>query len=128
MNFVDLYSLMLHRLVAEKLIADEKSVLQIACKNLKRWLSSESFAGSERFALLEWQTILQNSTPEEIRKIITQDTDEGQRLRSSSPFAGVLDKAIRDKVWSEVTTAKDTNYTKKGLHFYLFCVFFTVRG
>jgi hypothetical protein len=77
-----------------------------------------SFAGSERFALLEWQTILQNYTPEEIRKIITQDIDEGQRLRSSSPFAGVLDKVIRDKVWSEVITAKDTNYTKKDLHFY----------
>jgi hypothetical protein len=101
MNSVDLYSLMLHRLAAEKMLADEENVLQIAHKNLKRWLSSESFAGSERFALLEWQTVLENSASEEIRKIITQDTDEGQRLRSSSPFAGVLDKAIRDKVWSE---------------------------
>ena len=101
MNFVDLYSLMLHRLVAEKMLVDEENVLQIARKNLNRWLSSESFVGSERFALLEWQVILENSNSEEIRKIITQDTDEGQRLRSSSPFAGVLDKATRDKVWSE---------------------------
>ena len=66
-----------------------------------RWLESESFAGSERFALVEWQEILENSTPEEIRKIITQDTDEGQRLRSSSPFAGVLSEAEREKIWSE---------------------------
>ncbi len=101
MNFVDLYSLMLHRLVAEKMLVDENGVLQIARKNLNRWLCSESFAGNERFALLEWQAILDNSASEEIRKIITQDTDEGQRLRSSSPFVGVLTEIEREKIWSE---------------------------
>ena len=92
---------MLHRLVAEKMLAQEDEVLRIARENLGRWLESESFAGSEKSALLEWQAILENSAPEEIRKIITQDTDEGQRLRSSSPFAGVLSEAEREKIWSE---------------------------
>ena len=101
MNFVDLYSLTLHRVVAEKMLADEEKVLQTARNNLARWLKSESFAGSEKFALLEWQKILENSTPEEIRKAITADTDEGQRLRSSSPFVGVLSEAEREKIWSE---------------------------
>ena len=101
MNFVDFFSLVLHRVVAEKLRVNEAEVLQTARDNLKRWLKSESFAGSERFALLEWQKILENSTSEEIRKIITQDTDEGQRLRSSSPFVGVLSEAEREKIWSE---------------------------
>jgi hypothetical protein len=32
MKFVDLYSLMLHRLVAEKMLSDEENVLQIARK------------------------------------------------------------------------------------------------
>ncbi len=80
---------------------DEAEVLQIAHHNLERWLKRESFAGSERFALLEWQKILENFTPEKIRKIITQDTDEGQRLRSSSPFVGVLSEVEREKIWSE---------------------------
>jgi hypothetical protein len=101
MNFVDYFSLMLHRVVAEKILVDESKVLQTARNNLARWLNSESFAGSERFALLEWQEILENSTPQEIRKIITQYTDEGQRLRSSSPFVGVLSEAEREKIWSE---------------------------
>jgi len=101
MNFVDFFSLVLHRVVAEKMRVDETEVLQIARNNLKRWLKSESFAGSERVALLEWQEILDNSTPEEIKKIITADTDEGQRLRSSSPFAGVLSEAEREKIRSE---------------------------
>lgn len=80
---------------------DEQKVLQTAQNNLDRWLKSESFAGSERFALLEWQEILENSAPEEIRKIITQDTNEGQRLRSSSPFVGVLSEAERERIWRE---------------------------
>ena len=101
MNFVDLFALALHQVVAEKIRVHGSEVLRIADDNLNRWLASESFSGSERFALLEWQTILKNSTFDEILKIITQDNDEGQRLRSSSPFAGVLSELEREKVWSE---------------------------
>jgi hypothetical protein len=101
MNFVDLFSLALHRVVAEKMLRRETEVLRIARENLNRWLKSESFAGSERFALLEWREILENRTAEEIGKIITADTEEGQRLRSSSPFVGVLSEAEREKIWSE---------------------------
>lgn len=106
MNFVDLFNLMLHRAVAEKLRQNETKVLQIARNNLKRWLASESFAGNERFTLLEWKEILETYAPEEICKIIIQDTDEGQRLRSSSPFAGVLSEAEREKIWSECAEIK----------------------
>jgi len=94
-NFIDLYSLMLHSGVAEKLRLNPTEVLQIARQNLDRWLKTENSA------LREWQEILDTHTPAEIIKIITQDTDEGQRLRSSSPFVGVLSDAERDKIWSE---------------------------
>ncbi len=101
MNFVDLLSLSLHAKVAEKMLVDRAGVIKTAQDNLKRWLESESFVGSERNALLEWQEILESSTLEEVRKIITQETDEGQRLRSSSPFVGVLSEEEREKIWSE---------------------------
>lgn len=94
-NFIDLFSLMLHASVAEKVRLNPNQVLQIARQNLKRWLNNKNHA------LLEWQEILETKTPEEIIKIITQDTDEGQRLRSSSPFVGVLSEAERDKIWSD---------------------------
>lgn len=94
-NFVDLFNLTLHLAVAEKLRRNSQDVLQIARNNLKRWSKNENFA------LLEWQNILETKTPEEIAKIITEDTDEGQRLRSSSPFAGVLSDAEREKIWDE---------------------------
>jgi hypothetical protein len=94
-NFVDLFSLMLHASVAEKMRFNSHEVLQIAQQNLNRWLKNENSA------LREWQEILETKTPEEIIKIITQHTDEGQRLRSSSPFVGVLSESERDKIWSE---------------------------
>lgn len=94
-SFIDLFSLMLHRAVSEKLRRNPEKVLQIARSNLKKWLKDKNPA------LLEWQNILENKTPAEIIKIISADTDEGQRLRSSSPFAGVLSEAEREKIWNE---------------------------
>lgn len=99
-NFIDLFSLMLHRAVSEKLRRNPEKVLRIARTNLKNWLKDKNPA------LLEWQNILENKTPEEIIKIISADTDEGQRLRSSSPFAGVLSEAERDKIWNECAEIK----------------------
>jgi hypothetical protein len=94
-SFVDLFNLMLHRAVAEKLRKNPDTVLRIARNNLKKWLQNNDSA------LLEWRNILETKTPEEIIKIISQDTDEGQRLRSSSPFAGVLSETERERIWSE---------------------------
>ena len=94
-NFVDRFSLLLHQAVAEKMLTNEDGVLKIARENLDRWLDSPSFAKRARRALLEWKEILDESEPEQIRRIITADTDEGQRLRSSSPFAGVLTEEER---------------------------------
>lgn len=95
-NFVDRYSLRLHQAVAQEMLTNENSVLRIARENLDRWLNSSSFARRGRRALLEWKDILEHSEPEQIRRIITADTDEGQRLRSSSPFAGVLTEEERE--------------------------------
>lgn len=94
-NFVDLFSLMLHRAVAEKLRRNPSDVLRIARENLENWLKDDNSA------LLEWRNILDTETPEAIIKIISQTTGEGQRLRSSSPFAGVLSETEREKIWSK---------------------------
>ncbi len=102
MNFSDRFSLSLHRRVAEKLRVDPTLGLRMANRNLEKWLSKDSFAfGPERRALLEWKAILESSSPREIESIITAETDEGQRLRSSSPFAGILDSTEQAITWNE---------------------------
>ncbi len=102
MNFSDRFSLSLHRRIAEKLRMDPRAVLVAANENLDRWLSKTSFAsGPERQSLLEWKAILERSSPSEIGSIITAESDEGQRLRSSSPFAGILNETEQNITWNE---------------------------
>jgi hypothetical protein len=69
--------------------------LELARDNLKRW--SEINRGSP--ALLrcysEWMEILRRPLSE-ICAILAAETDEGQRLRQNSPFAGALSPS---EVW-----------------------------
>lgn len=98
-TFLDEFNLSLHRAVAEKLCQNPNAVLKIACDNLTRWLSSTSFEGSGRAALLEWAELVADTSIEKISRTITQGTDEGQCLRSSSPFVGVLSAQERLEIW-----------------------------
>lgn len=71
------------------LLADPEAVLNRARNNLRRWAKVHEGTGSAA-ALAEWQTLLDTRTVGELVAIITEDSDEGQRLRSSTPFAGIL--------------------------------------
>ena len=92
--FLDAVSLALHRAIAERLSQNPSYVLSIARNNLQRWLSRNAEP-----AWREWQEILENSTPTTICEILSQDTEEGQRLRSATPFAGVLSESEREIIW-----------------------------
>ena len=99
MNFVDLFALMLHRAVADKMLTDGERIVEKAKDNLERWLNKPDFTGQGSSALEEWQDILENRSHSEIRKIISEATDEGQRLRSSSPFTGILTQEERKEIY-----------------------------
>lgn len=101
MNPVDRFSYLLHLAIAEKLRLDGDRVLRVARKNIQRWLASGRFKHGAELPLLEWQRILDTRTSDEIIRLISLETDEGQRLRSSSPFTGIISEAERDKIWSE---------------------------
>lgn len=93
--FLDEFSLRLHREIAERLRRNPNEILHIAKENLNRWLAAQGDVA----ALLEWKNLLENVASERLIKIITQETEEGQRLRSSSPFAGILSEAEREAIW-----------------------------
>jgi hypothetical protein len=88
-RFIDLVALDYHRLVAKLLRENPEAVLRDARENLQRWMPIHEGTGSE-FALLEWQQLLETKTVPELLTIILEDSDEGQRLRSSTPFAGYM--------------------------------------
>jgi hypothetical protein len=89
-RFLDEFALAYHRAVAERLRERPQMVINHARQNLTRWMEDEAFADGARQALREWQEILDSSNVEQLNGIITEDSERGQRLRSSSPFVGVV--------------------------------------
>lgn len=57
--------------------------------NLDRWSVRNHDAPGLLRCYAEWRAILERPV-EEVCAIYTQETDEGQRLRQNSPFAGIL--------------------------------------
>lgn len=98
MNFVDLFSLELHRAIADKMLRDEEVVLKKAKENIVRWLKNGNVSGEAGSPILEWKEILDRESPAYIRRLLTALTPDGQRLRSSSPFTGILSKRERDAI------------------------------
>lgn len=92
-NFSDLVSLAMHQLVAVRLRANP-GLLEMAKANLRKWLAKTP----DECAWLEWETILEKKILEDILQIITSESEEGQRLRSSSPFAGIISDRERKAI------------------------------
>jgi len=88
--FLDEFALAYHRAVAERLRAEPEAVLERARRNLHRWAEGDAFGPGERASLEEWRLILGEADVDRLIEIMTDLSDEGQHLRSSSPFVGAL--------------------------------------
>lgn len=82
---LDRLHLAMHQAVVAIIDADpHRRGLRIARSNCARWLARGSYP-----AIVEWQEILERPW-DEVRAVMLDPSDDGHRLRSSSPFAGVL--------------------------------------
>jgi hypothetical protein len=88
--FLDEFARAYHRAVADRLRAEPSAVLEHARRNLDRWTEGDAFGPGELASLDEWRRILDEADLNRLVEVITDVSDEGQRLRSSSPFVGVL--------------------------------------
>ena len=88
--FLDEFALAYHRAVADRLRAEPAAVLEHARRNLDRWTEGDAFGPGDLAPLEEWRRVLEEADVGRLIEIITDASDEGQRLRSSSPFVGVL--------------------------------------
>lgn len=88
-------SLAMHAVIAQK-IEREPELLNVARNNLTRWRSRWDDDVPAWYR--EWCDILQRPWPE-IAAIITEPSEEGARLRQSSPFAGVLSADVRKRIY-----------------------------
>lgn len=99
-RILDARSLAMHCKIAQK-ISRDPDLLQIPKNNISRW--SAKSPGRRRRYLAEWEDILNRPWPE-IAELITSMSEEATRLRSSSPFAGVLDADEREQIYAAFRT------------------------
>jgi len=93
---IDRRSLLLARAVAQRIDDDaSRQGLERARQVCARWR-----AQSDSPAIQEWAAIL--AAPwEEVRPILLEESERGQRLRQSSPFCGVLTPRKRWQLYRE---------------------------
>ena len=94
---IDKRSLERHRLVVERTDADP-SLMNVAHENLARW---ERTRGTLPKAHQEWKLLLNSRTWLEIRTILLEDSDEGQRPRSSAPLVGIATQEKWERIIEE---------------------------
>ena len=87
---IDARSLDMARIVVDRIYADP-SLFNVAHENLERW---RRLHGTLSRANEEWEQILKRPWSE-IRAILLEESNEGQRLRSRHPFRGIVTEEER---------------------------------
>lgn len=92
---IDQRSLQMVRRIVAKIDADpERRGLAHAKRVCDRW-ATQGIASAR-----EWQRLLEKPW-EEIRALLLQENDEGQRLRQTDPFCGILTPNERWQIYRE---------------------------
>jgi hypothetical protein len=91
---LDAVSLEIARQVAARVTA-RPELIQIGRENLVRWMEKNADSSALMRCYREWQGILEQPV-EDVCKALCAETENGQRLRQNSPFAGVLSP---EEIW-----------------------------
>lgn len=95
----------LHRAVAKKL-RHHPELWSVPQNNIKRWKKRRNTFIS---AIVEWEQILDQRSKEEILAILEGDSEESARLRSSSPFTGILSDTERKRIFDIYRSGNSRN-------------------
>ena len=96
-QFLDAIRWRCHQIMAERIRRDP-SLLRIPRQNIERWLALDAYDEGEKRSVLEWAPLLEETQLDELIKRMTDPGEEGQRMRQSSPFVGVLHPGERDEI------------------------------
>jgi hypothetical protein len=90
-QWLDMVNLEMCRSIAKK-VRRNPALMRIPSANLRRWRRKLGYIAP---AHREWEMILNRNPIARVLEILTQDNDEGQRLRQSDPFVGILTEKER---------------------------------
>ena len=84
--------------IAERLRTDT-SLIEQALAYIDRRMPTAS--ANEQLELREWKGVLSTMSVPRIRRLLTEDTARGRRLRQSLPFLGALNRTERERLLQE---------------------------
>ncbi len=85
----------LHREIAKKLRSNPR-LWSVPKSNIERWKRERKGLMP---AVAEWKDILDELSKEQILALLESDSEESARLRSSSPFTGILSDIQRNMIF-----------------------------
>ena len=74
-------------------IDEDPSLVRTGLENIERWTQSKG--GYLPRCHAEWKALIERHPWERLREILLEESDEGQRLRSSHPFKGLVTETER---------------------------------
>lgn len=95
-QWIDLVDLALHRAIVRK-IRRQPTLYNRARRTLARWERSKRACPPP---LREWKLILRDNNMNAVFRLLTRKGDEATRLRSTSPFCGILTQREVKVVWA----------------------------
>jgi hypothetical protein len=99
---IERWSLLMHRHIADRIEAGDRTPLQIARENLDRWRQLD---GHLSLAQAEWVEILDWPLPRILALLRDADNEEAIRLRGTSAFAGAVQPQKRMELLREARAA-----------------------
>ena len=90
-------NLEMSRRVARK-IQRHPALFRPALETLKHW---QQVRRPNPPGLREWERILRRHSPEKVLALFTQENEEGNRLRQTAPFCGILTQRQTDRLYRQ---------------------------
>lgn len=105
---IDQRSLDLHRVVARDLRADPAK-LDLVIAWIERFVDNPEYSPHARDSLTEWVAIIHQGLSK-VLDVLEDDSEEGQRLRQSSPFAVIIPPEERARIFSRYEALRPRAY------------------
>ena len=96
---IDERSLELHGVIARELRADPAK-LDLVVAWIQRFLDDPEYSENNKDRLREWLEIIRQGLPA-VLSAIADRSDEGQRLRQSTPFAVLMPQDERTRIFAK---------------------------
>ena len=98
-DVIDERSLELHAVIA-RILRAEPQKLGLVVQWIERFLAKEDYSEQNKDCLREWMDIIRQGLPS-VLEVLADRSDEGQRLRQSSPFAVLMPQDERAQIFAK---------------------------